>query len=103
MDAIRLSVEIREDRRLVIDLPSDVPLGIAELIIKPQGTGETDAINAAREAVRKKLIAAGILNTSHRAPDGAVALSNDELARFGQLTPGARSSEDLIDEERGLY
>src|SRR5260221_4684002 len=103
MDAITLSVEIREDRRLVIDLPADIPLGTAELIIKPHGTSGTDKANAAREAARAKLLAAGILNTSHRAPEGAVTLSNEELARIGQLTPGDRSSEELIDEERGQY
>ncbi len=103
MDAITLSVEIGEDRRLVIDLPSDTPLGSAELTIKPLHTVESDSTNAAREAARAKLMAAGILNTSHRAPEGAVALSNEELARLGQLTPGARSSEELIDEERGRY
>ena len=103
MDAITLSVEIREDRRLVIDLPSDMPTGTAELTIKSLHTVETGSPNEAREAARAKLMAAGILNTSHRAPEGAVALSNEELAKLGQLTPGARSSEELIDEERGTY
>src|ERR1039457_5018288 len=100
MDAITLSVEIRENRRLVIDLPSDMPMGTAELTIKSLHVVEADSLNAAREAARAKLIAGGVLNTSHRAPEGAVALSNEELTTLGQLIPGAHSSEALIDEER---
>ncbi len=103
MDAITLSVEIGEDRRLVIDLPSDTPMGIAELTIKPLHNVEGETSNAAREAARATLMAAGILDTSHQIPEGAVALSNEELARLGQLTPGARSSDELIDEERERY
>src|SRR5262249_13354634 len=100
---ITLSVNIREDRRLVIDLPADVPLGTAELIIKPHGTNGPQPAAAAREAARAKLLAAGILNASHQAPEGAVALSNEELSRLGRLTPGTRSSEEIINEERGEY
>jgi hypothetical protein len=103
MDAITLSVEIPEDRRLVIELPQDTPTGTAEIVIKPQGISDNESVSTAREIARAKLLAGGALNTSHRAAEGAVALSNEELERLGQLAPGARSSEDILDEERGVH
>ena len=103
MDAIMLSVEIGEDRRLIIDLPADTPVGQADLIIKPHGETVAQSNNPAREAIRAKLLAAGKLVTDIHAPEGTVLLTLAERQRIGQLTPGARSSEQLIDEDRGLY
>lgn len=103
MDAITLSVEIPESRRLVIELPPDIPSGAAEIVIKPQGVAATQTVYSARENARAKLLAGGALNISHHAPDDAVALSNEELERLGVLAPGARSSDEIIDEERGAY
>jgi hypothetical protein len=48
-------------------------------------------------------LAAGFLVTDIHAPPGAVELSNEELEQLGQLAPGARSSEELVDEDRGTY
>src|SRR4051812_34263861 len=103
MDTITLTVEIGEDRRLIIDLPADTPVGHAELIIKPIVERKAAVINPAREAARAKLLAAGKLVTGIHAPEGTVPLTVQERQRRGQLPPGARSSEDLIDEDRGGY
>ncbi len=106
VDAIALSVEIPEDRHLVIDLPMDVPAGAAKIIIQPQEVEVvTDGkpVNTAREIARAKLLAAGALVTDYHAPPDTVPLSNEELEQLGQMPPGARSSESIIDEERGLY
>jgi hypothetical protein len=103
MDPITLSVEIPPDRHLVLDLPADTPVGRAAVIIKPQSALPEVPINPAREAARSKLLAAGSLVTDIHAPVGAVALSNEELEQIGQLASGARSSEELLDEERGKY
>lgn len=62
METITLSAVVGEDRRLVIDLPKDTPTGPVELIIRP-ATG-----NAAREAARAKLLAAGALVTDWASP-----------------------------------
>jgi hypothetical protein len=104
MDAIRIPVVVGEDRRLVIDLPAEVPVGPVELVIRPleqQNSGSP--ANPAREAARAKLLAAGFLVTNIRAPEGTVPLSNEELERLGRLLAGARPSEELIDEDRGTY
>jgi hypothetical protein len=103
MDAITLSVQIPPDHHLVLDLPADIPVGTAEVTIKPQGVpvAETEIINPAREAARAKLLAAGILSTAHRAPEGTVALSDEELQRLGRALPDATPLDKLIDEDRG--
>ncbi len=55
-----------------------------------------------RDEARRRLLAAGALSI-HRAPEGTVMLSEDELIQLGQLAPGSRTSEALVDEERGQY
>jgi hypothetical protein len=75
MDAITLSIDIGEDRRVVIDLPADTPVGKADLVIVPRGDNATEHnpySNPATEAARAKLLAAGRLVTSIRAPEGTV-------------------------------
>ncbi len=75
----------------------------ADLVIVPRETITADSENPARQRARAKLEAAGILATDFRVPDGVIALSEEDIAKLGQLTPGARPSEELIDEDRSLY
>lgn len=101
MATITLSAVVGEDRRLVIDLPADTPVGQVELTIRP--LNETPPENPAREAARAKLLAAGFLVTSIHAPEGVVPLTPEERMRIGKLPPGARPSDELISEDRGEY
>ena len=104
MDAITLSVEIKEDHRLVIELPEDTPIGTAQVTIYPQGTLPSAPIfNPAREAARAKLLAAGALSTGHRAPEGTTELTPEERERIWSQFAGERSLDDLINEDRGAY
>jgi hypothetical protein len=111
MDAIAISVMVGEDRRLVIDLPAHMPVGPAELVIRPREIETTKSaetksdviVNPAHEAARAKLLAAGILSTAHRAPDGAAPLSDEEMQRLGQRPPGSKSLDELINEDRVHY
>ncbi len=104
MESITLSVEIPPNRRLTIELPADIPTGQADVIIRPHSEVDSStSVNSAREAARAKLLAAGSLVTDIHAPAGAIALSNEELEKLGQLAPGAHSSEVLLDDERGSY
>jgi hypothetical protein len=103
MDAIILSVEVGEDRRLIIDLPPDTPTGPAAVVIKPHELEGVSTTNPAREAARAKLLAAGILSTAHRAPEGAVALSDEQLQRLGERPLGGISLDEIIDEDRGPH
>ena len=103
MDVITLSVEIGADRRLIIDLPATTPIGQADLVITPHGKNKAQIVNPARESARATLLAAGKLVTDIHAPEDTVPLTLEERQRIGRLAPGARSSEDLINEERGTY
>jgi hypothetical protein len=103
MDTVMIPVEVGEDRRLVIDVPPVVPIGPADVVIVPRPDGQKATTNPAREEARAKLRAAGALSTIRYAPADARPLSDEELMRIGQLAPGARPSEELIDEDRGAY
>ncbi len=104
MDTIVLSAVIGEDRRLVIDLPPDTPTGMVDLLIKPHVEAEpyveTIPPNPDRERIRAKLLAAGLLVTDIRAPEGTIPLSPEEILRIGTLPEGAPSLDKMIDEER---
>ncbi len=112
MNAITLSATVSEDHKLIIELPEDVPPGEVEVVIRPvtppqetaeQSNDEYPPYNAAREAARAKMLAAGKLVTWIKAPEGTVPLTPEERMRIGTLPPGARPSEELIDEDRGEY
>ena len=110
MDAVRLTVTVNEDRRVVIDLPADMPTGPAEIVVrsleqpaeKPQANIPH---NPAREAARAKLLAAGVLVTPDKLgiPDDIEPISDEELDRLGRLLAQGRSTLDLINEDRGAY
>lgn len=102
MDAEPIPVLVGEDRRLVIDVPPNVPVGPADVVIVPRN-GRRTRTTLAREVARAKLRAAGALSTIVYAPADTRPTTEDELLRLGQLAPGARPSEELIDEGRGIY
>jgi hypothetical protein len=103
MDAITVSAVVGEDRRLVIDLPTDTPVGPVDVVIKPRISPEGDVINPAREAARVKLLAAGKLVVDLGIPPGSQPLPDEKLRRLAQLLSGSRSVDDLIDTDRGTY
>lgn len=59
--------------------------------------------HAGREAIRAKLQAAGILATNLGIPEGIKRVSDEEIARIGHLEPGAKSSDEMLREDRGAY
>ena len=103
MNAVTIPVTVGADRRLIIDLPPSTPEGPADVVVVPHGDRSSEAANPAREVARAKLLAADFLTADTHAPDAAVPLSNEALARLGQLSPGARPSEALVMEDRGAY
>ena len=62
-----------------------------------------EEIRKERRAAREKLAQAGILATDLGIPEDIAPVSDEELERWGEMRPGARSSEDLLNEERGTY
>jgi hypothetical protein len=103
MEAVTIPVVVGPDRRLVLDLPSSIRIGPANVVILPRMNGADERATSARDAARAKLLAAGFLAMDLRAPEGTAPLSDEDLTRLGQLPAGARLSEDLIDEDRGTY
>jgi hypothetical protein len=103
VNTLTIPVVVKADRRLVIDLPASTPLGPAEVVLRPRTSSTGETANPARDAARAKLLAANFLTTDIQAPEGAIPLSEEDIARVGRLPPGARPSEDLIDEDRGSY
>src|SRR5438067_5945463 len=101
MDAIVITVTLGEDRRLVVDLPPEMPAGQVDVMITPHAIPDAQHTNPAREAARAKLLAAGILSTTHRAPQGIAQPSAAERERVWTLFSQGRSSDEIIDEDRG--
>lgn len=99
---ITLSVEITADRHLEIDLPPDTPLGRADLTIMPRADN-TPPLNPAREAARAKLLAAGVLGTTQRAPSQAIETTPEERERIWSQFASEESIDTLIDEDRETY
>ncbi|MEP7285439.1 MAG: hypothetical protein ABI947_06700 [Chloroflexota bacterium] len=102
---VKMMVQVGEDRRVVIDLPPETPVGPAEVTIRTTESIPTITMgsNSAREAARAKLLAAGMHVTEFQIPEGIVELSDEEMDRLGQLRQDARPSEELINEDRGEY
>ena len=104
MEPITIEAEVGQDHRLVQPLPPEVPVGRVRLVIQPVTEPPTAVKKPlTREEARAILLAAGKLVTDIHAPEGTVALTPEERFRIAQLPPGARSSDELVDEDRGLY
>lgn len=101
---IIFSTVIGEDHRLVIDLPPDTPTGPAQVKVDVETQEESAQTQAhlTREWARAKLMAAGALSTAHNPPPGTVRPSEEEMRRAGTLPPGARPSEEIVDELRAV-
>jgi hypothetical protein len=102
MADVTISVIVNKDRRLIIVVPDDVPLGPADLVIKHKEV-PTIQENSDRERIRTKLLAAGFLVTDHGISEEIEPISEGELEQLGKMTSGSRPSEELIDEDRGPY
>ena len=110
MDTIKLSARISEDKKLIIDLPADLPSGPVEVMITPQSVARSTYTPfypkvwaEKREQLRQKMLKAGILSIDYRAPSRTVPLSPDELLQIGTLPPGVQSTNAYIDEDRGPW
>lgn len=103
MDAITIHAVVGADRKLTIDVPEDVPLGPVTVVIQTAGGQRPAERPLTREEARRILLEAGFLVTDFGLPQDAVALTQAEIDELGKLPPGARPSDELIDEDRGEY
>src|SRR5258708_12733191 len=114
MDTITIEAEVGRDHRLVDALPPEVPVGRVKLVIEPLqpqavatslsvGSPATSHTNPAREAVRAKMLAAGILSTAHRAPEGTQEMTPEERDRVWKLFSLGRPSAELLAKHTAEY
>jgi hypothetical protein len=102
METIKVKTIIDEKRRIMIDLPDDVPLGEVELEMNIRRVGavpdEPPEI-ITREWVRAKLKAAGLLAEDEFFPE-AEEVSEEELERLGRVFAADGPISELVDEDR---
>jgi hypothetical protein len=102
MDAIIIDAEVGPDRRLIYELPPQVPVGPVKLVIQPlQAPSLQTGRGLTREEARRRLLAAGLLLTERVAPEGAVESDEQEHQRLAALFGQGPSLEELIDQDRG--
>ncbi|HEX2621802.1 MAG TPA: hypothetical protein VHL11_16710 [Phototrophicaceae bacterium] len=108
MVTLNLTVTVGEDRRLIVDLPPDIPTGELEITIRSIPSPETGR-ELTRDEIRARFQAAGLLRTDFSLFDEELSeieddeISHEELEGLGKMPPGTRPSEELIDEDRGEY
>ena len=114
MNAIKLSVWVGEDKRLTIDLPEDVPVGLVDVQITAHAGAKSKSGRRKRNTVEEKwaekrehfrslLRNAGVLSTAHQAPAGWTPLPVEERLKLGALPSGARPTDEYVNEDRGQF
>jgi hypothetical protein len=101
MTSITLTATVTDDRHLELDLPSEVPVGSVEVIIKPVAVEVAEEPKLTRDEIRSRLKAAGLLSEGRYAPMDVVPLSDDEREELGRLFAGPQLISDLVDGDRG--
>ncbi len=92
-----ITVIVDEKRRVMIDLPDDMPTGPIEITARP--LAETRPEPLTREWVQAKLKAAGLLADISDIPEGE-ELSEEEEVKLARQMAGGRPAEDLVNEDR---
>ena len=97
MQPIILTAVVDEKRRIMIDLPDDLPLGPIELVIRPLIANSDHEMT--REEMRARLIAAGHSSNTQLSPD-ALDVSQEERLRIANLLLHQRPLSESIIEDR---
>ncbi|MBX3085950.1 MAG: hypothetical protein KF716_30220 [Anaerolineae bacterium] len=110
MNAITLNMTVGKDRKLIIDLPDDVPEGPIKLTIQSMNAPvveETEEAEPTLEEIRAMLAAAGSLVTDlsiYDIPEDLTPLSEEELDELTRDIPAlSKPVEEQIAEDRGDY
>jgi hypothetical protein len=98
---ITIIAQVDEKRRIMIDLPDDVPPGKVEITVRSLAEDDLGPPPEpiTREWARAKLIAAGHRSNARSSPD-ALELSDEERERIGRALAAGRPFAELVDEER---
>ena len=100
MEPITITAVVDEKRRIMIDLPDDIPTGTVKITVEPVDELSTDP-KTRHEQLQARLIAAGVVEPNvHYAPPDAEELSDEEELALGRKLAGIRPVEDYINEDR---
>jgi len=103
---IVINAVVGEDRRLIIDLPPDTPIGNVMVMVSstesvtPSEASVDVVVNPERERLRAILLAAGKLGTAHYV-EHVIYPKDEEWMNAGRMPPGTPSSEETLRELRG--
>jgi len=100
---IHLSAVIGEDRKLVIDLPADTPIGQVEVVLAIAPVTrepKTTHSNPERERILAKLFDARLHNIAQELSASPILITEEDTFRPIKLPPGARPSEEILREIR---
>ncbi len=98
---IQVRAIIPADRRVMVQLPADMPMGEVQVTIEALEEDEQPvSTQPTREAARHTLLAAGKLGTAHLPPGDLVRPSDEDIRSAGSLPPDALPSEHLIRQDR---
>jgi hypothetical protein len=99
MQLIILTAVVDEKRRIMIDLPDDLPVGLIELVVRPLTPDNQHEMT--REEMRARLIAAGLMTADVKyVSDDVEELSSEERERIGSILASAGSLSELIIQDR---
>ena len=92
MEAVTLKAIVGEDRKLIVELPSDMPIGEIELTVRPIGQPAV--------SLRDMLMADGALVTDIEVPMDAELIPEEELLELTGNIPTERTALDDVNEDR---
>jgi hypothetical protein len=103
--SIKTQAYVDEKRRIMIDLPDDVEIGMVELdvVVRQVSDSAEQYEPGTRDWVRAKLRAAGLLAENVLSAEEEAAaeeLSEEEEEELGRKMAGPRPVEDYINEDR---
>lgn len=105
-------VEVELDREQLLQF-AETLRNVSQVLLKsldakrddltPEQAAELDKLryyNPAREAMRARMLADGMLGTAHMPPADLVRPTDKEILEAGTLEPGAKQSHEIIAEMR---
>lgn len=103
MQTYTTTVYVDEKRRVLIDLPADVPVGEVKVTIEAVATTQSSTrFVSRRDQIMARLATEGLATLGVKyAPDDAIHLSDEERDAIGRkMTSDGKTSLDLVNEER---
>jgi hypothetical protein len=101
MQPYTTTVYVDEKRRVLIDLPADVPIGEAEIKYEVITKSAPAQPMSRRDQMMARLAAEGLATPGVKyAPDDAVPLTDEERDRIWTKLAGGKTALELINEER---